>query len=444
MMGAGLDKIIQRVAVVGLGKLGSCVAGCLVARGFDVIATDTDPAKVKAVSQGSAPVDEPGLQEVLSQGRSRLRATGNIRELVENSQAAFFIVPTLSQPDGSFSNEFLIRALQTVGTEIRALNKRGYLFVVNSTTTPGAMDAVIRPLLEEVTGGKDFSLCYNPEFIALGEVVKGLLQPDFILIGESDPAAGEALAELYGRLCTNKPPVRRMSLINAELAKISVNCAVTMKISFVNQLSEVCSRIPGADAGVILEAIGSDRRIGREYLKPGLGFGGPCFPRDNRLFQYVAKQRGTDAPLAEATDRVNQRVNERLLNTVLAHARTGSPVSVLGLAYKPFSNVVEQAAGTWLCQQLVQLGREVWAHDYMVSRAALNGMDGLKYESDLAALLGSGPETLVITCPWPAYRQAFSDSLPAWRRPATVIDPWRLLEGVAQRFQNIAYLTELQ
>ena len=401
-MGAGLDKIIQRVAVVGLGKLGSCVAGCLVARGFDVIATDTDPAKVKAVSQGSAPVDEPGLQEVLSQGRSRLRATGNIRELVENSQAAFFIVPTLSQPDGSFSNEFLIRALQTVGTEIRALNKRGYLFVVNSTTTPGAMDAVIRPLLEEVTGGKDFSLCYNPEFIALGEVVKGLLQPDFILIGESDPSAGEALAELYGRLCTNKPPVRR------------------------------------------IEAIGSDRRIGREYLKPGLGFGGPCFPRDNRLFQYVAKQRGTDAPLAEATDRVNQRVNERLLKTVLAHARTGSPVSVLGLAYKPFSNVVEQAAGTWLCQQLVQLGREVWAHDYMVSRAALNGMDGLKYESDLAALLGSGPETLVITCPWPAYRQAFSDSLPAWRRPATVIDPWRLLEGVAQRFQNIAYLTELQ
>ena len=142
-MGAGLDKIIQRVAVVGLGKLGSCVAGCLVARGFDVIATDTDPEKVKAVSQGSAPVDEPGLQEVLSQGRSRLRATGNIRELVENSQAAFFIVPTLSQPDGSFSNEFLIRALQTVGTEIRALNKRGYLFVVNSTTTPGAMDAVV-------------------------------------------------------------------------------------------------------------------------------------------------------------------------------------------------------------------------------------------------------------------------------------------------------------
>ena len=441
---------MQRIAIVGLGKLGSCVAACLADRGFAVIATDVDAKKVQCVAKGQAPVDEPGLQAAIERAEGRIRSTSEIAELVSNSEAAFFIVPTLSLPDGSFDNSLLSRALRDVADSVRKLKKKEYLFVVNSTVTPGDCDQVLRPMLESVLGkklGKEFGLCYNPEFIALGDVVQGLLAPDLVLIGESDAAWGARLEQLYRHVCTNRPPIHRMSILNAELTKISVNCAVTMKISFVNQLSEVCAAIAGADPGVILGALGDDRRIGKEYLKPGLGFGGPCFPRDNRLFQYVAKRAGVEAPLAEATDRVNDNVNLRLLQTVLQHTPHDRGVAVFGLAYKPFSNVTEHAPGFWLCRQLGQRNHQVWAHDYMVPASALDGFAGARpiFREEPGELLMSGAATFVITCPWPEYRELFH--LPRADRttpqPVAVIDPWGLLRGRLAASDGISYVTQL-
>jgi UDPglucose 6-dehydrogenase len=441
------NKELQKIAVIGLGKLGACIAACLAERGFDVIGTDVDVRKVEQLRQGKAPVDEPKLQETIEQGASRLRATTNVRELVENSEAAFFIVPTPSLPDGSFNNEFLLKAVRQVAEYVRDLKKRNYLFVINSTVTPGSCDEVFGPMLEQVLNGKwgqDFGVCYNPEFIALGDVIKGLLAPDFVLMGESDKHSGDALEQLYRRFCTNAAPVQRMSIVNAELTKISVNCAVTMKISFVNQLSGVCSKIPGADAHVILRALGNDRRIGKEYLKPGLGFGGPCFPRDNRLFQYIAKKVGASAPLAEATDRVNEAVNDRLLQTVLSHAKD-KPVSILGLAYKPFSNVTECSPGIWLCEQLAQRKQRVFVHDYMVTSTELNGVSkAVQFCADPAQLVKMGASTLVVTCPWPGYKDLFSPNVvESLANGTTVIDPWLLLDGIASNRPGVNYLSRL-
>ncbi len=443
------QKKLQKIAVIGLGKLGACIAACLGARGFDVIGTDVDTLKIEQLGQGKAPVDEPKLQEAIEQGRSKIRTTADWRELVEHSEVAFFIVPTPSLPDGSFTNEFLLKAVRQVAESVRDLKKRNYLFVINSTVTPGSCDDVFRPVMEQVLGGKwgqDFGVCYNPEFIALGDVIKGLLQPDFVLVGESDAASGDALEQLYRRFCVNHAPIQRMNIINAELAKISVNCAVTMKISFVNQLSGVCSKIPSADAQVILQALGNDRRIGKEYLKPGLGFGGPCFPRDNRLFQYIAKRVGSEAPLAEATDRINDKTNARLLQTVLAHSPQDKPVSILGLAYKPFSNVTECSPGLWLCQQLVQRNQRVLAHDYMVTPADISHVshNQVQFCANPADLLQGDSGTFVITCPWPAYKDLFA--LKVADRPAretVVIDPWRLLDGIATWSPSMKHLVVL-
>ncbi len=190
-------KPIMTASVCGLGKLGACIAATLAQRGLNVTGIDIDAEKVRKLNAGLPPVDEPLLAETITAGRARLRATQDYREAVA-TDVTFFIPPSPSLPDGSFSNEFLLRAMQPVAAAVREKGKKGHLFVCSSTTTPGAVDQVLIPMLERETGGvcgRDFGVCYNPEFIALGNVVKGLLEPDMVLIGESDPASGEALEE---------------------------------------------------------------------------------------------------------------------------------------------------------------------------------------------------------------------------------------------------------
>lgn len=229
---------LNSIAVFGLGKLGACIAATLAARGFEVVGVDIDAEKVRRVNACEPPVEEQLLGDTMREGRSRLRATSDARE-ARGTDASFYIPPSPSLLDGSFSCEFLLRAMQSMARVVRETSNPGHLFVVNSTTTPGTLKSIIVPALEHELGwtcGREFGLCYNPEFIALGNVIRGLLEPDLILIGESDTASGDRLAGLYKRYNTNQPQIARMSLTSAELAKISVNSFVTMKISFTNQL----------------------------------------------------------------------------------------------------------------------------------------------------------------------------------------------------------------
>src|SRR5260370_16855884 len=175
---------LEKIGVVGLGKLGSCVAACLASRGFEVIGIDTDPAKVEALQRGRAPVEEPGLQEKVNEGHSRLRATTNFAEVVAHSDACFFITPTPSLPDGRFDNQYLMQALQSVAAEVRKQKKANYLFNVNSTVTPGTYDYIFKPMFEKILGGqsgKDFYLYNPPPFIPLAVICLVLLQPDSFL-----------------------------------------------------------------------------------------------------------------------------------------------------------------------------------------------------------------------------------------------------------------------
>ena len=311
------------------------------------------PEAVGKLNAGEPPVDEPLLAQAITEARPRSRAPTDARDAVE-TDASFFIVPSPSLPDGSFSNEFLMRAMQPLAQAVRAAGKKDHLFVVSSTTTPGACRQVIIPMLEQQTGGvcaKDFGFCYNPEFIALGNVVRGLLEPDLVLIGESDPHSGGRLEELYLKYNLNRPKIARMSVTSAELTKISVNSYITAKISFTNQLRMIAEEYPDTDIHAILEAIGSDSRIGHKYLRAGLSYGGPCFPRDNRLLAYAARQAGLTAPLAEATDRVNEMTKERLAQQVGACAQKGETVAVLGMAYRPNTYIVEESAGLHVAQR---------------------------------------------------------------------------------------------
>jgi UDPglucose 6-dehydrogenase len=419
----------MRISVVGLGKLGAPLLAVLASRGFEVCGIDLNQSLVDRVNNGVAPVLEPHLQELLDAHKPRIRATTDWQTGIAGTDITGIIVPTPSGADGAFKNDFVLGAIERVGDVLR--HKPGYhLVVVHSTTMPGSVGGPIMERLEASSGkrvGGDLGLCYNPEFIALGNVVEGLLHPDFVLIGESDERAGSLLAEIYGRIVGPSVPITRMNFVNAELAKISVNTYVTMKISFANMLSEICENLSGADADIITDAIGRDTRIGGKYLRGGAGYGGPCFPRDTVAFASAGRRVGVDATMATATDTVNRRQVDRLLGLVGEHARAGDTVAVMGLSYKPGTNVVEESQGVLLAAALSKAGHHVIVHDPVAVDA---GGAVLGTAVSLAATpedaLASA-DVAVVMVPWPQYREFFS----SWRGTAktrAIIDCWRVVD----------------
>jgi UDPglucose 6-dehydrogenase len=418
----------MKISVVGLGKLGAPLAAVLASKGFRVVGTDVNPAFVESINQGKAPVDESRLQELIDENRSRLAATDDSAAAVADTDVTFIIVPTPSDATGRFSNRFLLAALESVGEGLR--RKSGYhLVVITSTVMPGSTGGEIRAALETHARrpvGETLGLCYNPEFIALGSVVRDMLAPDLILIGESDEKAGALLESIYDRTCDNKPAVQRMSFVNAELTKIAVNTFVTTKISYANMLADVCDRLPGADVDVVTRAIGCDSRIGTKYLRGAIGYGGPCFPRDNVAFTTLARSIGARAELAAATDVLNEYQVERVLDAIHAHDTRTGPIGILGLAYKPDTAVVERSQGLAVIARLVAEGRDVIAFDPRALDAAREALDHSFTAAASAEECIRSASIVVVMTPWSEFRavpvEAFARS-----PKMVVIDCWRLL-----------------
>jgi UDPglucose 6-dehydrogenase len=289
---------------------------------------------------------------------------------------------------------------------------------------------VIRPALQRASGrgvGETLGLCYSPEFIALGNVIRDMLEPDMVLIGESDTRAGDVLERMYGEVVENDPPFRRMSLVNAELTKIAVNTYVTMKISYANALADMCERLAGADVEVVTDALGLDSRIGGKYLRGALAYGGPCFPRDNKAFGVLARDLGTEPLLAEATDAVNVAQIDRLARAVRSRLEPGSVVGILGLSYKPDTGVVEKSPGVALARLLGEEGNDVHVYDPLATDAALRELDGLAQGTASVAELLERADVVVIATPWREFAELPLEALRGKDSPTVVIDCWRVL-----------------
>jgi UDPglucose 6-dehydrogenase len=422
----------MRVAVVGLGKLGAPLAAVLASKGNDVLGIDVNPEAVRRLEQGVAPVDEPGLQELVSQSGDRLSATTDVAAGA-GADVSILLVPTPSDERGAFSNEYVLAALEEVGRGLAGRDDH-HVVVVGSTVMPGSCDTVILPALERVSGrrvGETLGLCYSPEFIALGSVIRDMLEPDMVLIGESDPRAGDILERLYGGVVENDPPFRRMSLVNAELTKIAVNTYVTMKISYANALADMCERLPGADVEAVTDALGLDTRIGRKYLRGGLAYGGPCFPRDNKAFGVLARDLGAEPLLAEATDAVNAAQTDRLARIVQSRLEAGNRVGILGLSYKPDTAVVEESPGIALARLLANAGYEVLVYDPVATDDALRALGGLAQGCSSAGELLAQTDVAVIATPWPEFAELPIEAFEREGRRVVVIDCWRLLRDRA-------------
>lgn len=430
-----------RFSVIGLGKLGASMAAAIASRGFDVVGVDISPRAVELVNAGHAPVQETGLEQLVNANRDRLRATTCHRDAILNSDVSFCIVPTPSDSKGAFSLQYAKWAFQEIGKALA--EKDGYHEVVlTSTVLPGSTRYGLLPVLEKHSGkvcGKDFGLCYSPEFIALGTVIHDFLNPDLLLIGEYDDRSGSQLEECYVEIMTNHPPARRMSLENAELTKISLNTFITTKIAFANMLAELCSRIPGGDVDVVTDSLGLDKRIGRRYLTGALGYGGPCFPRDNVALCYLARELDTEACLAATTDTLNRSLAVKVVKQLSPKLQPGSTVAILGLAYKPYSHVVEESQGIHLALEFAAHGFRVIGYDPLANEGARHELtDKVVVLDDMHACLEQA-NAVIITTPDPAFCRLAAEDFHT-QPPMLVFDCWRILRGKLEADPAVCYV----
>lgn len=430
------------VSIFGLGKLGASMAAGMGSRGFNVIGVDISKAAVDAVNEGRAPVQETGLAEMISANRERIRATMSSEEAILNSSISFVIVPTPSDERGAFSIKYAEHAFRDIG---RALAKKNdyHVIVLTSTVLPGSTRYGLLPILEKESGkkcGPDFGLCYSPEFIALGSVIRDFLNPDFYLVGQFDDRSGEALEAVNRKVCLKDPVVRRMSIENAEIAKIALNSYVTMKISFANTIADLCERVPGGDVDVVSDALGSDSRIGRKYLSGGMGFAGPCFPRDNVALSFIGRELGANCDLLETNDTYNHSLSKRFVEKLKPLAGDASTVAVLGLAYKPMSHVVEESPGVYLARAMADAGYRVIAFDPLANETARTPLQYHALIADTLEQCLADAEVVLVTTPDAMFRKLTAADFLRGRESVTVVDFWRCLDPSVSSMHGIQYV----
>jgi UDPglucose 6-dehydrogenase len=429
------------VSVIGLGKLGAPMVAAIAARGVLAIGVDSDSAKVESIARGVPPIFEPRLAETLILAQGRLSATCKIEDAVRDSDVTFIVVATPADADGSFSLRYVLPVCEAIG---RALaSKREYhLVALTSTVMPGSTGGEVRDTLEKAShkrAGTDFGLCYSPEFIALGSVIRDFLNPDFLLIGESDERAGALLESLYGSVCENHPPVARMNLVNAEIAKLAVNTYVTTKISFANMLARLCEKVQGASVDVVTGAIGLDSRIGGKYLKGAISYGGPCFPRDNLALIALADRVGASSDLPRATHKFNRAQIRLLAELVEQNLEAGEAAGILGLTYKPNTDVTEEAAGLLLAQELAKRKVRTIAFDPQghACAAITLGETVRLAESAEECIAQSG--VVVLATPWSEFLAVPAERWARNASPRVVIDCWRALRHL-ESARGVRYL----
>jgi len=445
----------MKISVIGLGKLGATTLAVLASKGFEVIGIDINKETVDMINKGIPPVYEPGLKELLSENLERITATMDPTKIAETDMT-IIIVPTPSTEEGGFSTEYVEKAILEIGRNIPS-KKEYHNVVVTSTVLPGSMETIIKPLLERTSNrrvgdktvsekikinGEDkiikkkpIGLCYNPDFIALGDIINGLLKPDMVLIGESDEKAGDMIEQMHNGLTWKRDthsqivsyaPIHRMSLYNAELAKISLNAYITMKISFANTIAEICEGMPTGNSEQVLQAIGSDRRVGKEYLRGGLSYSGPCFPRDNRAFMFTATKYGSQSLISQMVDLVNTQQIERMVTYILkALSEVGTnKLSVLGLTYKPGTVVTEESASLKIIQKLLREGIEIAVYDPAPAYVDLPMISGLVFSKSIPQVLLHA-EVCFIATPWDQFKTISKEMfLNCMKEKPTIIDAW--------------------
>ncbi len=367
------------ITVIGLGYVGLCTAVSLASKGFSVSGYDVDKKKVERISAGRATFHEPQLDELL---QLCLKKGFTSSDRLEASDICFITVGTPSLADGNIDLTYLRNAAAELGRSLKALD--GYhLVVVKSTVVPGTTEAVVKPIVESISGrnfGTELGLVVNPEFLKEGSAITDTLKPDRLVVGEFDKKSGDFLVNFYKRFYGKDiPEVLRTNIVNAELIKYATNAFLATKVSFINMVANLCETIPNADVLVIAKGMGMDKRIGPLFLKAGAGWGGSCFPKDLRALKQLYKKLGVAPSLIDATIAINEGQPYRLASLAegLVGELTGKRFAVLGLSFKPGTDDIREAVSLKVIRTLLERGARVVACDPVAVENAMKHFGGL-------------------------------------------------------------------
>lgn len=342
--------INKNISVVGVGRLGLCFCLFLEKAGYDILGIDMSEDYVKSLNNKTLFTPEANVNELLRSSKN-FRASTNLNDAIEHSDVIFLLVATPSLEDGRYDHsqiESVMSSLQSIGPQTNEKH-----LIVSCTTMPGYCDT-----LADKARSLNYTISYNPEFIAQGTIFRDQLNPEFVLIGEGSQEIGDILESIYRRATESNPKICRMKRMEAEICKIAYNCFLTAKISFANMIGDIAIT-SGLSPTPILEAIGSSDKVGHKYLGYGYGYGGPCFPRDNRALAIHAKDVGYDALLSYATDQVNINHLEFQVENFKSKNNLDKPIRFNTVTYKPGTDILEESQQLAFVVHLAQAGYNV-------------------------------------------------------------------------------------
>lgn len=392
----------MHIAVIGTGYVGLVTGACFAEFGVDVTCVDVDEDKIARLLQGIMPIYEPGLEQLVSKNAQagRLRFTTDVAQAVQQSLVIFLAVGTPPKPDGSPDLSFVEAAAGSIADHMN-----GYKVIVTKSTVPIGTGEHLRELINARKKTRaNFGVVSNPEFLREGAAINDFMRPDRVVIGSRDEEAVAIMKDLYRPLYLIEAPFVITSLEAAELTKYAANAFLATKVSFINEIANLCDRI-GCDVHDVARAIGMDKRIGSKFLHPGPGFGGSCFPKDTRALASVARQYDCSSRIVDAVIEVNQRQGENMLLKIrkLVGSLKGKTIAVLGLAFKPETDDMREAPAIGIIKSLLDDGAVVRAYDPVAKSEAMKVLPDIGYADDEYAAV-NGADALVFVTEWNQFR----------------------------------------
>jgi UDPglucose 6-dehydrogenase len=392
----------MHIAVIGTGYVGLVTGACFAEFGVDVTCVDIDSAKIARLLAGEMPIYEPGLEQLVTKNTQsgRLKFTTDLKQAVEQALVIFLAVGTPPKSDGSPDLSFVEAAARSV-----AEHMNGYKVIVTKSTVPIGTGEYLRKLIREHLKSKlNFGIVSNPEFLREGAAINDFMRPDRVVIGSRDEEAIAIMRDLYRPLYLIEAPFVLTSLEAAELTKYAANAFLATKISFINEIANLCESI-GCDVHDVARAIGMDRRIGSKFLHPGPGFGGSCFPKDTQALASVAREFGRESMIVDAVIEVNRRQRQAMVPKIekLVGDLKGKTIAILGLAFKPETDDMREAPALDIISGLLERGATVRAYDPVAMTEAAEVLPDVDYATDEYEAV-TNADALVFVTEWNQFR----------------------------------------
>ena len=434
----------MKLTMVGTGYVGLVTGACLADVGNDVLCIDVDHAKIERLRAGEIPIHEPGLDAVVARSvkAGRLRFSTSYEEAVAHAAVVFIAVGTPPGEDGSADLQYVLAAARGI-----AQHMDGPRVIVDKSTVPVGTADKVRAEVEKTLaarGGKHaFSVVSNPEFLKEGAAVEDFMRPDRIVIGADDPSAIEVMRELYAPFQRSHERLQVMDIRSAELTKYAANAMLATRISFMNELALLAERL-GADIEDVRRGIGSDPRIGYQFLYPGVGYGGSCFPKDVTALLRTAQENGIDLKVMRAVDEANERQKGVLVDKIVrrfGENLSGKRFALWGLAFKPNTDDMREAPSRVVIARLLERGATVCAYDPVAMPEArhLYAEEGRVSFADTAEAALEGADALAIVTEWKAFRSPEFDTLKAKLAHPVIFDGRNLYEPAVVRAHGLEY-----